>query len=262
MSRKFEKLIPLVAFLLLLAGQKCQQKSPSEPFPAKKGELKETKTMKSTEQEKWAKRREEMVKSQIIARGVKDPLVLKAMREVPRHLFVPEKYRSEAYDDHPLPIGYGQTISQPYIVAFMTEQLRLKGGEKVLEIGTGSGYQSAVLAGIAGEVYTIEIICELANSAQKRLEELGYKNVYLRCADGYRGWPEKAPFDAIIVTAAPDHIPQPLIDQLKPGGRMIIPVGKYFQELVVVKKLSDGRIEKQAVLPVRFVPMTGEAEEK
>jgi len=262
MSRKFEKLIPLVAFLLLLAGQKCQQKSPSEPFPAKKGELKETKAMKSTEQEKWAKRREEMVKSQIIARGVKDPLVLKAMREVPRHLFVPEKYRSEAYDDHPLPIGYGQTISQPYIVAFMTEQLRLKGGEKVLEIGTGSGYQSAVLAGIAGEVYTIEIICELANSAQKRLEELGYKNVYLRCADGYRGWPEKAPFDAIIVTAAPDHIPQPLIDQLKPGGRMIIPVGKYFQELVLVKKLANGRIEKQAVLPVRFVPMTGEAQEK
>ena len=263
MSLRLKKSILLIFFLLFLTGQKCGQKPAPKPLPPKTSEAKETEAMKlSPEKDPWAEKRAEMVKTQIIARGVKDELVLKAMNKVPRHLFVPEEHRKKAYGDYPLPIGYGQTISQPYIVAFMTEQLRLKGGERVLEIGTGSGYQAGVLAEIAGEVYTIEIICELANSAQKRLEELGYKNVYVRCADGYRGWPEKAPFDAIIVTAAPDHIPQPLIDQLKPGGRMIIPVGKYFQELVLVKKLADGKIEKQAVLPVRFVPMTGEAEEK
>jgi len=210
----------------------------------------------------WKMKREIMVKEQIEARGIKDPLVLQAMRKVERHLFVPAQYQDSAYNDYPLPIGNGQTISQPYIVAFMTEQLALKGGEKVLEIGTGSGYQAVILAEIAGEVYTIEIICELAESAKKRIEQMGYKNVFVRCADGYQGWPEKAPFDGIIVTAAPDHIPEPLIAQLKPGGRMIIPVGEFYQELILVKKLLDGRIEKQSVLPVRFVPMRGEAEKE
>jgi len=202
-----------------------------------------------------------MVEEQIEARGIKDSLVLAAMRKVPRHLFVPERYRSEAYADHPLPIGYGQTISQPYIVAYMTEALRLKGGEKVLEIGTGSGYQAAVLAEIADSVFTIEIIPELAESARERLRRLGYKNIFVLCGDGYRGWPEHAPFDAIIVTAAPDHIPGPLVEQLKVGGRMVIPVGSVYQELFLVVKTERG-VEKRPLLPVRFVPMTGEAQRR
>ena len=213
-----------------------------------------------SQDEIFSLRREEMVKDQIEARGVKDPLALAAMRKVPRHVFVPEKLWSQAYDDHPLPIGFDQTISQPYIVAFMTEQLALKGGEKVLEVGAGSGYQAAVLAEIADEVYTIEIICGLADTAKARLEKLGYKNISVSCGDGYKGWPEAAPFDGIIVTAAPEQVPQPLIDQLKPGGRMVIPVGGFNQELVLIKKTADGKIERQSVLPVRFVPMTGESQ--
>jgi len=209
----------------------------------------------------YARARERMVREQIEARGVKDSLVLAAMRKVPRHLFVPERYRGEAYADHPLPIGHGQTISQPYIVAYMTEALGLKGNEKVLEIGTGSGYQAAVLAEIVDSVFTIEIIPELARSAEQRLKNLGYRNVFVRCGDGYKGWPEHAPFDAIIVTAAPDHIPQPLVNQLKVGGRMVIPVGSMFQELVLVVKRKEG-IEKHPLLPVRFVPMTGEAKKR
>ncbi|RKY64104.1 MAG: protein-L-isoaspartate O-methyltransferase [Candidatus Latescibacterota bacterium] len=211
--------------------------------------------------EDYARARERMVEEQIEARGIKDSLVLAAMRKVPRHLFVPERYRSEAYADHPLPIGYGQTISQPYIVAYMTEALRLKGGEKVLEIGTGSGYQAAVLAEIADSVFTIEIIPELAESARERLRRLGYKNIFVLCGDGYRGWPEHAPFDAIIVTAAPDHIPGPLVEQLKVGGRMVIPVGSVYQELFLVVKTERG-VEKRSLLPVRFVPMTGEAQRR
>ncbi|MDH4222088.1 MAG: protein-L-isoaspartate(D-aspartate) O-methyltransferase [candidate division Zixibacteria bacterium] len=183
------------------------------------------------------------------------------MREIPRHLFVPKTYVQEAYADGPLPIGEGQTISQPYIVALMTELLGLKGGEKVLEIGTGSGYQAAVLAEIASEVYSIEIICNLAERAGSTLTELGYKNITIRCADGYQGWKEHSPFDGIIVTAAPDHIPQPLIDQLKTGGKLVIPVGELFQELILVTKTEKG-IEKESTIPVRFVPMTGEAEKK
>ena len=202
-----------------------------------------------------------MVREQIEARGVKDPRVLQAMREVPRHRFVPEPHKGQAYGDHPLPIGHDQTISQPYIVAFMTEALQLKGGEKVLEIGTGSGYQAAVLGEIAGQVFSIEIVAPLADQARQVLAELGYNNIEVRQGDGYQGWKEQAPFDAVMVTAAPDHVPQPLIDQLKVGGRLIIPVGVAFQDLYVIEKTDKG-IRRYSVLPVRFVPMTGEAQKK
>ena len=207
-----------------------------------------------------ADRRARMVETQIVARGVRDPRVLAAMRKVPRHLFVDAAQRAEAYEDHPLPIPGNQTISQPYIVALMTELLELKPTSRVLEIGTGSGYQSAVLAELAKEVYTIEIVPELASLAAKRLTELAYGNVRTREGDGYRGWPEEAPFDAVIVTAAPERIPQPLLDQLAPGGVMVIPVGGFFQELKVFRKSVDGRVTERDILPVRFVPMTGEVE--
>jgi len=202
-----------------------------------------------------------MVEEQIARRGVKDPLVLAAMRKVPRHEFVPESYRKYSYADEPLPIGEGQTISQPYIVAVMTEVLGLSKSSKVLEIGTGSGYQAAVLAEIAGDVYTIEIVEPLCREAAGTLARLGYANAHVRCGDGYRGWPEAAPFDAIIVTAAPHHVPQPLVDQLKPAGRMCIPVGDLYQELMLITKTEHGVTQKE-MLPVRFVPMTGEAETK
>ena len=218
-------------------------------------------TKKEAQKEIYAERRERMVKTQIEARGVKDKLVLDAMRKVPRHLFVAEGLKDVAYTDGPLPIGEEQTISQPYIVALMTELLDLKGGERVLEIGTGSGYQAAILAEIDKEVYTIEIICSLAEVAETRLKEMKYKNITVRCADGYQGWEEYAPFDGVIVTAAPDHIPQPLVDQLKMGGRLVIPVGELFQELMVVTKTEKG-MKKDMIIPVRFVPMTGEAEGK
>jgi protein-L-isoaspartate(D-aspartate) O-methyltransferase len=201
--------------------------------------------------------RENMVETQIKARGVKDQRVLSAMLKVERHLFVPKEYQTSAYSDQPLPIGEGQTISQPYIVALMTELLELKGGEKVLEIGTGSGYQAGVLAELVSEVYSIEIIETLANSAKNLLLNLGYKNINVKAGDGYLGWPEVAPFDAIIVTAAPDHIPKPLLEQLKEGGRMVIPVGTYSQELKKIIKRA-GKIETTGVIPVIFVPMTGE----
>jgi protein-L-isoaspartate(D-aspartate) O-methyltransferase len=207
-----------------------------------------------------ADRRARMVETQIVSRGVRNPRVLAAMREVPRHLFVEPSERDRAYEDTPLPIPGQQTISQPYIVALMTELLDVAAGEKVLEIGTGSGYQSAVLSRLAGEVYTIEILPELARAAESRLKQLGYENVTVRAGDGYGGWPEHAPFDAIIVTAAPERIPQPLLDQLAPGGRMVIPVGGFFQELKVFEKDASGRVTERAILPVRFVPMTGEVE--
>lgn len=198
--------------------------------------------------------RENMVNSQIISRGIKDEKVINAMLKVKRHLFVPKEYEKYAYRDQPLPIGYSQTISQPYIVAFMTEAAGLKLSDKVLEVGTGSGYQAAVLAEIVDKVYTIEILGPLARSAKQRLKKLGYKNIYVLCGDGYKGWPEEAPFDVIIVTAAPSEIPEELVKQLKEGGRMIIPVGSFFQELYRVSK-KDGKIEKKGLLPVRFVPM-------
>ena len=201
-----------------------------------------------------------MVERYVQARGVDDPRVLSAMREVPRHRFVPEPLRAKAYGDHSLPIGHGQTISQPYIVALMTELLELEPDDSVLEIGTGSGYQSAVLARLAGQVYSIEILPDLARAASERLKQLGYANVTVREGDGYGGWPEHAPFDGIIVTAAPERIPQPLLDQLAPGGRMVIPVGGFFQELKVFEKDANGRVTERSILPVRFVPMTGEIE--
>jgi protein-L-isoaspartate(D-aspartate) O-methyltransferase len=204
-----------------------------------------------------ARERERMVAQQIAARGVKDERTLRAMRKVPRHLFVPAEVAGQAYADHPLPIGHGQTISQPYIVGFMTEALALDGGDKVLEVGTGSGYQAAVLAEIVAHVYTIEIVAPLAEEARARLESMGYSNVDVRSGDGYEGWPEAAPFDAIIVTAAAPRIPAPLKEQLAEGGRLIVPVGDEWQELVVVTR-REGRFEEKRVLPVRFVPMTGE----
>ena len=206
-----------------------------------------------------AERRARMVETQIVNRGVRDARVLAAMKQVPRHLFVDAKER-DPYGDHPLPIAGNQTISQPYIVALMTELADLTPGERVLEIGTGSGYQSAVLSRLAKEVYSIEIVPELARESAERLRKLGYGNVNVREGDGYRGWPEHAPFDAILVTAAPDRIPQPLLDQLAPGGRMVIPVGSFFQELKVLFKDRDGKITEKDILPVRFVPMTGEIE--
>ena len=201
--------------------------------------------------------RERMVETQIKARGVKDPRVISALLKVERHRFVLEEYLNSAYADQPLPIGEGQTISQPYIVALMTELLELKENEKVLEIGTGSGYQAAILAELAKEVYTIEIIESLASTAKKRLSELGYQNISVKAGDGYLGWPEAAPFDAIIITAAPDHIPKPLLDQLKEGGRMVAPVGTYAQELKRIVKRSR-KIETTDIISVIFVPMTGE----
>jgi protein-L-isoaspartate(D-aspartate) O-methyltransferase len=213
-----------------------------------------------TERNGFTAARNQMVAEQLAApfRGITDRRVLQAMTTVPRHEFVPEMQRDQAYDDTPLPIGYGQTISQPYIVALMTEQLDPQPGQRVLEIGTGSGYQAAVLARLVREVYSIEIVEPLATRAAADLQRLGYANVFVRSGDGYQGWPDKAPFDAVIVTCAPEHIPQPLVDQLKEGGRMLIPVGpRENQQLYVLEKL-DGKIKQRAVLAVCFVPMTGQ----
>jgi protein-L-isoaspartate(D-aspartate) O-methyltransferase len=196
-----------------------------------------------------------MVETQIRARGIRDQRVLAAMEQVRRHLFVRESDIDRAYGDHPIDVGHGQTISQPYIVAYMTEQLALPQGARVLEIGTGSGYQTAVLAELAADVYTIEIVPELAEHAARLLESLGYRNVHARFGDGYAGWKEVAPFDAIIVTAAPDHLPQPLVEQLAIGGRIAVPVGRADQELIVFVKMPDG-LQEQSRLPVRFVPLT------
>ncbi len=212
---------------------------------------------KQSQEDPFADLREQMVRTQIEARNVRDSRVLAAMRRVPRHKFVPKSEERAAYSDSPLPIGWGQTISQPYIVAYMTEQLDVQPGDTVLEIGTGSGYQAAILGELAAQVYTIEIVEPLCKLARAKLAELGYKNVQVRCGDGYKGWPEHAPFDAIIVTAAPEKVPQALIDQLKVGGRMILPVGRYYQELVLITKNKDGTITRKKLLPVRFVPMTG-----
>lgn len=202
----------------------------------------------------YRKMRQAMVDYQLKGRDITDPKVLEVMGKVPRHLFVPEKNRKAAYGDYPLPIGYGQTISQPYIVGYMTQVLKLSPSDRVLEIGTGSGYQAAVLAELCAEVYSIEIVPELANSAAERLQEMGYENIRVKCGDGYLGWEEYAPFDAIIITAAPIHVPQTLIDQLKAGGRLVVPEGDVFQELRLYTKTEKG-VKAQDLIPVRFVPM-------
>ncbi len=208
----------------------------------------------------FREQRDRMVQEQIENRGVRNEAVLRVMRETPRHLFVPEKVRDWAYADSPLAIGQGQTISQPYIVAVMTELLEPAKELAVLEIGTGSGYQAAVLSPLVKHVYTIEIVADLARSATATLAKLGYKNVTVRQGDGYRGWPEKAPFDRIIITAAPPEIPDALIEQLKPGGKLVAPVGRsvFSQQLVVIDKAKDGKINRRSVLPVMFVPMVKE----
>ncbi|HEV2841379.1 MAG TPA: protein-L-isoaspartate(D-aspartate) O-methyltransferase [Chthoniobacterales bacterium] len=197
-----------------------------------------------------------MVERQLRGRGITDPRTLRAMASVPREKFVPPELRARAYDDGPLPIGHGQTISQPYIVALMTEQIQPKPGQRVLEIGTGSGYQAAVLSELVAEVYSIEIVRPLAQRAEGLLRELGYKNVHVKAGDGYKGWPEHAPFDAIIVTAAPDHVPQPLIEQLREGGRMIIPVGESRAQNLYLLEKRNGQVKQTAVIPVKFVPFT------
>jgi protein-L-isoaspartate(D-aspartate) O-methyltransferase len=206
--------------------------------------------------------RDRMVRTQIEARGVRDPEVLRAMRTVPRHRYMPQRTWPSAYVDSPVAIGEDQTISQPYIVAFMTELAQVGRGERVLEIGTGSGYQAAVLAEVGAEVYSIEILEPLAKRARKALDDTGYGQVHTRIGDGYQGWPEQAPFDAVVVTAAPGHVPPPLKEQLAVGGRLVIPVGvRYHQELMVIERTERG-FREESVLPVLFVPMTGEAQQK
>jgi protein-L-isoaspartate(D-aspartate) O-methyltransferase len=246
-----------IAVWLVLAGvllfatatPVCQGPAPSRPSTAPVRQ----------DTDAYRKAREAMVQQQIASRGVRNQRVLEAMRKVPRHLFVPLQMQPYAYLDTPLPIGNNQTISQPYIVGFMTEALKLKPGDRVLEVGTGSGYQAAVLSELVREVYSIEIVKPLATEAAERLRRLGYANVTVRAGDGYRGWPEAAPFDAIMVTAAPDHVPQTLLDQLATDGRLILPVGKYFQSLTRIQRTAKG-FKRENLLPVRFVPMTGEAE--
>ncbi|HEX2494441.1 MAG TPA: protein-L-isoaspartate(D-aspartate) O-methyltransferase [Steroidobacter sp.] len=207
--------------------------------------------------DEFASAREAMVREQIVARGVSDPRVLAALRATPRERFVPEEVKTFAYGDYPLPIGEGQTISQPYIAALMTELAQPRATDRVLEVGTGSGYQAAVLAALAAHVYTIELEPSLARRAEKILRELNYRNITTRTGDGYQGWPAEAPFDVIVVTAAPDHVPEPLLKQLKPGGRMVIPVGERnaTQQLQLIEKGSNGKLVARTVSAVQFVPL-------
>ncbi|MDH3892245.1 MAG: protein-L-isoaspartate(D-aspartate) O-methyltransferase [candidate division Zixibacteria bacterium] len=235
------RMLLLVAALLTLGGA-CQSEQPKS-------------------RDNLAQERRAMVKNQISSRGVSDQRLLEALHKVERHLFVPGEFRSHAYADHPLPIGEDQTISQPYIVALMTELLKLDGDEKVLEIGTGSGYQAAVLSELATRVFTIEIVKPLAARSAKLLDSLGYDNVTVKCGDGYAGWVEHAPFDRIIVTCAPPKVPAPLIEQLADSGRMVVPVGEFWQELVLIEKFGD-EIRESNIIPVRFVPMTGDGVQK
>ena len=210
----------------------------------------------------FAARRNRMVEQQLKPRGIKDERVLAAMAKVPREEFIPVDARADAYEDGPLPIGYDQTISQPYVVAFMTEQLRPKQSDRVLEIGSGSGYQAAILGELVAEIYTIEIVEPLAKEASARLARLGYNNAHVKTGDGFQGWPEVAPFDSIIVTCAPDKVPPPLTAQLKDGGRMIIPVGAGIDQQLYLLEKKNGELAQTAILPVRFVPMMGEAAKK
>ena len=202
----------------------------------------------------WKSRAERMVETQIVSRGVRDPDVIRVMKNTPRHEFIPAHYRDQAYNDHPVPIGEKQTISQPYIVALMTEYLELTGSEKVLEIGTGSGYQAAVLSPLVDTCYSIEVVKSLAREAADKLDVMGYDNVVVKWGDGYQGWPQHAPFDRIIITAAPEKIPEKLVEQLAIGGRMVLPVGKHFQELILLTKTEKG-MRRKSIIPFRFVPM-------
>jgi protein-L-isoaspartate(D-aspartate) O-methyltransferase len=248
-------LIVIIACLLVLSLPACSNgKSEGGTNPARG----------DSDGERLKEERLRMVEQQIKARGIESEAVLQAMSKVPRHLFVPASHANQAYQDHPLPIGHGQTISQPLIVAYMTEAAEISANDKVLEIGTGSGYQAAILGELAKEVYTIEIIPELAESAQRVLSELGYKNVHVKSGDGYLGWPEHAPFDGIVVTAAPEQIPQALVDQLGLDGKLVIPVGTTNQQMVIVTKTREGVVQRKTI-PVRFVPMVrkpGESQSK
>ena len=238
-----------VVLACLLAAMACAGVGPGQQARV------DTNPTTRQDNDAFARRRDAMVASQIEARGVSSPAVLAALRKVPRHLFVPPDLVGEAYDDGPLPIGHHQTISQPYIVAYMSDVLDLDRSHKVLEIGTGSGYQAAVLGELAGQVFTIEIVPQLGERARELLARLDYRNVHVRVGDGYLGWPEQAPFDRVLVTAAPDHVPPPLVDQLAVGGRMVIPVGTWNQEIVILSKTSTGVVERRTI-PVRFVPLT------
>jgi protein-L-isoaspartate(D-aspartate) O-methyltransferase len=216
----------------------------------------------SPEEPDYAEQRRRMVEHQLESRDITDARVLRAMQKVPRHLFVPERVRRFAYADTALPIGEDQTISQPYIVALMTQLARPSANSRALDVGTGSGYQAAILGELCKQVYGIEIVESLAASSKKRLKQLGYENIEVRHGDGYRGWKEHAPFDLIILAAAPDHVPEPLTQQLAVGGRLVMPVGRYFQDLIVIEKQRDGSLKRRNVTSVLFVPMTGEAEKK
>jgi protein-L-isoaspartate(D-aspartate) O-methyltransferase len=251
MRRWIAPVLLLVLLAVAAAAVWARRSAPAEPLPA------------PSDEPAYDQARARMVDDSIVGWGITDPEVIAAMGAVPRHRFVPPEYIEQAYENHPLPIGHGQTISQPYIVALMTEALELEPGDRVLEIGTGSGYQAAVLAEMGVEVYSVEIIQPLAESAAQRLKDLGYSAIHLRTADGYYGWPEAAPFDAIIVTAAPDHVPQPLLDQLTVGGVLVIPVGPPggYQELWRLRRLAADEVESTSLGGVRFVPLVREGEE-
>ncbi len=250
----FRSILLLLLYLSLLYLPACSNEANEAPSTMT------TPQAETTSDPDFEQQRLQMVEQQIRGRGITDPTVLDAMLRVPRHRFVAATLSQVAYSDRPLSIGRGQTISQPYIVAYMTEAADITPEETVLEVGTGSGYQAAVLGEIARNVYSIEIIPELAETARQTLNELGYENVQVKAGDGYQGWPEHAPFDAILVTAAPDHVPQPLVDQLAINGRMVIPVGEWIEEMRVITKTEAGILEERT-LPVQFVPMTGEAQE-
>jgi protein-L-isoaspartate(D-aspartate) O-methyltransferase len=252
-------IINLAAVCALAALASCDRPNPGHSSGPPQSALAGAGERSNTDAMPFAEKHTSMVRDQIAARGVRDERVLAALRAVPRHDFVPDALDEAAYEDRPLPIGAGQTISQPYIVGIMTELARVGPVSKVLEIGTGSGYQAAVLAEVAGEVYSIEIVEPLARQAADTLRKLGYDRIHLRIGDGYAGWPEAAPFDAIVVTAAPPRVPAPLKEQLKVGGRLVIPVGDRWQELVVITRTATG-FDEERVFPVAFVPMTGEAQ--
>ena len=235
----FTILLILCGIVIIISCSSRNKELPKQQFP---------------QEEEWQQKARRMVSSQISSRGISDQGVIRAMQNTPRDMFVPDRMKPYAYNDNPLPIGYDQTISQPYIVALMTELLDLQGDERVLEIGTGSGYQAAILSHLVDTCYSIEIVEQLAISAKQRLDMLGYSNVVVKWGDGYKGWPEKAPFDNIIITAAPVTIPENLIQQLVIGGTMVVPVGSFYQELMVITRTKQG-YQKKDIIPVRFVPM-------